>query len=118
MSRETLQSILAALGHEADSDERAAESLAALDRRAWQAVLPAVTVVRESEVTVELSLPKATRVVSWHLLCEDGAERTGDAAFAGVAAPRARRRRRLAARAAAKSAAGWSSAIFRSGITA
>lgn len=82
VSRETLQSVLAALGYEADRDERAAESLAALDRRAWQAVLPAVTVAREPDVAVELSLPKATRVVSWHLLCEDSAELTGDAAFA------------------------------------
>src|SRR5688572_26598958 len=82
VSRDTLQGILAALGHEAGSDERAAESLAALDRRAWQAVLPDVTVAREAEVAVEVTLPKATRVVSWHLLCESGGERTGDAAFA------------------------------------
>ena len=82
VSRDTLQSILVALGPEADTDERAAESLAALDRRAWQAALPEVTVAREAEVAVELSLPKATRGVSWHVLCEDGAECSGDASFA------------------------------------
>ncbi len=82
VSRETLQSILAALGYDAGNDERAAELLAALDRRAWQAVLPPVVVVREPEAVVELSLPSATRIVSWHLLCEDGAQRSGEAAFA------------------------------------
>jgi 4-alpha-glucanotransferase len=82
VARETLQRILAALGHDADTDVRAAESLAALERRACQAVLPEVTVAREDEVAVEIALPKATRAVSWHLLCEDGAERSGGAGFA------------------------------------
>jgi glycogen operon protein len=82
VSRETLQYILAALGHEADTDARAADSLAALERRAWQAVLPEVTVAREDEVVAEISLPRASRAVSWHLLCEDGTERSGGAAFA------------------------------------
>ena len=82
VSRETLQSILAALGYDAGSDERAAGSLAALERRAWQTVLPPVAVTRELEAAVELSLPNATRIVSWHLLCEDGTQRTGEAGFA------------------------------------
>jgi 4-alpha-glucanotransferase len=81
VSRDTLQSILTALGYDAAGDERAAESLAELDRRAWKAVLPPVVVAREPEVAVELRLPSATRIVSWHLVCEDGAQRTGEAAF-------------------------------------
>ncbi len=82
VSRETLQSILAALGYGAASDEQAAESLAQLDHRARQTVLPAVVVTREDEAAVELSLPNATRIVSWHLLCEDGTQRAGETAFA------------------------------------
>jgi 4-alpha-glucanotransferase len=84
VSRETLQIILAALGHDAGSDERAAEALAALDRRELQAVLPPVVAARAPEAAVEVSLPQATRIVSWHLLCEDGTQRTGEAAFADL----------------------------------
>ncbi|RPI60639.1 MAG: 4-alpha-glucanotransferase, partial [Lysobacterales bacterium] len=84
VSRETLEFILGALGHAANSDERAAESLAALERRVWQSVLPPVVVAREREAAVELALPQATRIVSWHLLCDDGTQRTGEAAFADL----------------------------------
>jgi 4-alpha-glucanotransferase len=84
VSPETLRTVLGALGHDAENDERAADTLAALDRRAWQAVLPPVVVAREPDAAVELSLPKATRLISWHLLCEDGTQRAGDAVFADL----------------------------------
>jgi 4-alpha-glucanotransferase len=82
VSPDTLKAILAALGVEADSNERAAGALAELERRAWSAAVAEVAVVREGAVAVELVLPAATRQVSWHLLTEDGAERTGLSAFA------------------------------------
>ena len=106
VSPETLKTILAALGADAGTDERAAGTLQELDRQAWAAVIPHVAVVREGQAAVELVLPGATRQVSWHLLCEDGAERTGHAAFAELPlvarddgdrrAGRRRERRRLA----------------------
>jgi 4-alpha-glucanotransferase len=82
VSRESLHAILAALGFDAATDERAAEALAELDRRAWEAALPAVVVARERAVTVDVTLPSATRLLSWHVRCEDGRERTGEASFA------------------------------------
>jgi 4-alpha-glucanotransferase len=78
---ETLQSILAALGVEAETEQRAAESLAARERQHWQAVLPPVVVAHEPAVSVEVTLPAATRVVTWHLSCEDGSQLSGEAAF-------------------------------------
>jgi 4-alpha-glucanotransferase len=81
VTQDTMKSILAALGVEADTEPRAAESLAALARQEWQTVIPPVVVVAESAVTLELTLPAATRVVSWQLLCEDGSQRTGEVAF-------------------------------------
>ena len=81
VTADTLQSILAALGVDASTEQRAAESLAAIEQREWQLVLPPVVVAHESAVTVELTLPQATRVVSWQLLCEDVSQRSGEAAF-------------------------------------
>ena len=82
VTQETLRSILAALGVEADTEQRAGESLAALERQEWQAVAPPVIVAPEADVMVEVTLPEATRVVSWQLLCEDGSQRIGEVAFA------------------------------------
>ncbi len=81
VTQETLQSILGALGVECSTEQRAAESLAAIEQLDWQAVLPPVVVAHETAVTVEVTLPAATRVVSWQLLCEDGSQRSGEAAF-------------------------------------
>jgi 4-alpha-glucanotransferase len=81
VKQETLRSILAALGVEADTEQRAAESLAMLERRDWQAVIPPVVVASESAVTFEVTLPEATRALQWQLLCEDGSQRSGEVAF-------------------------------------
>ena len=103
---ETLRSVLAALGVAADTEQRAADSLLELERHEWQAVVPPVVVASESAVAVEVTLPEATRVVSWHLSCEDGSQRSGEVAFgdlelvarhAGDGRPgRRKERRRLA----------------------
>ena len=82
VARESLQSILAALGFDAASDERAAETLSAIERAAWERVLPPVVVARQADAGVDVTLPSATRLLSWHLLCEDGMQRTGETAFA------------------------------------
>lgn len=78
---DTLRSVLAALGIEADTEPRVAESLTALEREEWQAVVPPVVVANESAVAVDVTLPAATRAVAWHMSCEDGVERSGEAAF-------------------------------------
>jgi 4-alpha-glucanotransferase len=80
-SRETLHGVLAALGVDAPTDARAAESLAALGRQDWQTVVPPVVVAHSGAVVVEVTLPCATRVVSWHIACDDGTQLTGDVAF-------------------------------------
>ncbi|HUQ51107.1 MAG TPA: 4-alpha-glucanotransferase, partial [Gammaproteobacteria bacterium] len=78
---DTLQAILGALGIEAATEERAGESLAELERHEWRGALPPVVVARDSAVAVELTLPAATRTVTWHLRAEDGSQRTGEVAF-------------------------------------
>ena len=84
VSAETLQTVLAALGVEADTEPRAVAVLAERERQAWQAVVPPVVVVHESPVVIDVTLPGATRTVSWLLTCEDGTQRTGEAAFANL----------------------------------
>jgi 4-alpha-glucanotransferase len=81
---ETLRAVLGALGREADTEQRAAESLLELERQEWQSVVPPVVVATDAAVTVEVTLPEATRIVSWHLSCEDGSQRTGEVAFADL----------------------------------
>ena len=84
VSPETLKAILAALDIDAAEDERAAEALAALDRRVWSTVLPETVVTRAGQAAVELVLPGGTRQVSWHVLCEDGTERSGLGTWAAL----------------------------------
>jgi len=69
VSAETLQTVLAALGVEADTESRVVAALAERERQAWQAVIPPVIVVHESDVVIEVALPGATRMVSWLLTC-------------------------------------------------
>jgi 4-alpha-glucanotransferase len=85
VSPETLQGVLAALGIEADTEQRAAAALALLEREQWQAAVQPVAVAREPGVVIDVVLPGATRRVSWQLTCDDGTQRAGEAAFAELA---------------------------------
>lgn len=85
VARETLLRIVAALGIDADTDARATEALVALERQEWQSVVPPVAVVHESAAAVDVTLPEATRAVSWRLVCENGSERAGEVAFGSLA---------------------------------
>lgn len=80
----TLEGILAALGVEASTEQRAAESLAEVEREDWQLIVPPVVVAHESAVDVDVTLPASTRAVSWHLSLEDGTQRSGEAAFGSL----------------------------------
>ena len=85
MSAETLQSILAALGVEADTEQRAV----AVARRARAAGVASRRSAgrrraRVEPSSIDVTLPGATRIVSWLLTCEDGTQRTGEAAFADL----------------------------------
>jgi 4-alpha-glucanotransferase len=82
--RETLVAILRALGVAADTDHDAQASLAALEREVWQTVLAPATVANEAAVAVEVTLPAATRSLTWRLALEDGTQRTGGARFADL----------------------------------
>src|SRR5690606_14856440 len=82
--RATLETVLGALGVAAHSDARAAESLAELDREKWRAALPPAVVARQDQAVVELRLPSATRLVSWHVQCDDGSTYSGNAAFSSL----------------------------------
>jgi 4-alpha-glucanotransferase len=81
VSRETLVAILRALGVAADTDDEVQASLGSLERQRWQTALAPVTVAREAAVAVEVTLPGATRLLSWRLALEDGTQRTGGARF-------------------------------------
>ena len=81
----TLQSVLSALGVDAGSEQQAAASLEALERGRWQEVVPPVVVAHASNVAVEVTLAAATRVVSWHLQLENGAQLSGAVPFGELA---------------------------------
>ena len=84
VSPDTLKAILAALGIDAGGDQRTAEALAELDRREWSTVLPEVVVTRAGHAAAPLVLAGATRQMSWHVLCEDGTERSGRSTWADL----------------------------------
>jgi 4-alpha-glucanotransferase len=75
------------MGVDAVDEAAASEALAALDREEWQRSLPPVQVVFPSDgaISVPLSLPAATGLITWSLRLEDGGERHGECDFATLA---------------------------------
>ena len=84
VSAETLQSVLAALGVEADTEPRAVAALAERERQAWQPSFRRSSSCRSRPSSIDVTLPGATRIVSWLLTCEDGTQRAGETAFADL----------------------------------
>ena len=84
---ETKRRLLAAMGITAEDDAAAEARLAALDRDEWRRPLAPVQVVRTGAgpVAVDLVLPADTGEIAWRLTLEDGGERSGREAFAGLA---------------------------------
>ncbi len=84
---ETKRRLLAAMGVAAADDAAAEAALAELDRDEWLRPLAPVQVVRTDAgpVAVDLVLPADTGEIAWRLKLEDGGERSGREAFAGLA---------------------------------
>ena len=84
---ETKRRLLAAMGVAAGDEAAAEAALAELDRDEWLRPLAPVQVVRTGAgpVAVDLVLPADTGEIAWRLNLEDGGERSGREAFAGLA---------------------------------
>ena len=82
-SSDTKRSLLAALGVAVADDTQARSALQELERAEWLQPLPPIQVWHANgrPLTVNLSLPPATRDVTWRLTLEDGQERSGCVAF-------------------------------------
>ncbi|MGK2950811.1 MAG: 4-alpha-glucanotransferase, partial [Thiobacillus sp.] len=78
----TRRALLASMGLPADTDDEAAASLQALDRREWARPLPPVQVVREPaqphRIAITLPLAEAPLAFRWRLRRESGAEDRGE----------------------------------------
>ncbi len=78
----TKRALLAAMGLPANSDEEAAASLQALDRRDWARPLPPVMVVREParphRIAITLPLAEEKQAWRWRLQHESGTEDGGE----------------------------------------
>jgi 4-alpha-glucanotransferase len=77
------RNLLAAMGLRVADEREAQAALDALDREAWSRTLAPVAVVRTASgpAATEIVLPADTGEVTWRLALEDGAERSGRAAF-------------------------------------
>ena len=84
---ETKRRLLAAMGVAAGNDAAAEAALAGLDRDEWLRPLAPVQVVRTGvgPVAIDLVLPADTGEIAWRLHLENGGERSGREAFAGLA---------------------------------
>jgi malto-oligosyltrehalose trehalohydrolase/4-alpha-glucanotransferase len=82
-SAETKRSLLAAMGVEAADETAARAALGALERAEWQQPLPPVVVLRAdaAPLAIEIILPAGTAEFAWHILLEEGGERTGRTDF-------------------------------------
>lgn len=82
----TKRNLLAAMGVKAGDEGEAQAALDALDRERWLRPLPPVAVLRASSeaLGVDIVLPADTGDVMWGLSLEDGAERSGQVAFAAL----------------------------------
>src|SRR5579884_488313 len=80
---ETKRRLLAAMGVDAGDDARARDALAALDRGEWLRPLAPVQVIRADSRSpaIALVMPADTGEIAWRLQLEDGARRSGRAAF-------------------------------------
>ena len=78
----TRRALLEAMGLPANSDDEAAASLRALDRREWARPLPPVMVVREPalphRIAITLPLAEEGQAFRWRLQHESGAEDRGE----------------------------------------
>ncbi|MHB1402539.1 MAG: malto-oligosyltrehalose synthase [Thiobacillus sp.] len=78
----TRRALLEAMGLPANSDDEAAASLRALDRREWARPLPPVMVVREPalphRIAIALPLAEEKQAFRWRLQHESGAEDRGE----------------------------------------
>ncbi len=78
----TRRALLEAMGLPANSDDEAAASLRALDRREWARPLPPVMVVREParphRIAIALPLAEEKRAWRWRLQRESGTEDRGE----------------------------------------
>ncbi|HEY1797875.1 MAG TPA: 4-alpha-glucanotransferase [Stellaceae bacterium] len=83
----TKRSLLGAMGVKAADEDEARASLDALERERWLHPLPPVAVLRDEAggTAVKIVMPSDTGEVAWRVVLEDGAERSGQAEFAGLA---------------------------------
>lgn len=83
---ETLVRLLNGMGVKAETEQQASSALQELDRAAWQSCLPPVIVARDDDgvCTIEAILPPGARALRWRVGLENGAERSGSFAVAGL----------------------------------
>jgi 4-alpha-glucanotransferase len=83
---ETQVRLLNGMGVKAETERQASSALEELDRAAWQFHLPSVIVARdENDVcTIEVILRDRAQTLQWRAQLENGAERSGSLAVAGL----------------------------------